>query len=64
MLLGLDSQIWLALLFVLAVPAGVVGLLKLCLRRRGGLPHGWGAALVLFMAGCCSVVVILDKVSL
>lgn len=63
MLLGLDAQIWLALGFVLAVPVGVVGLLKLCLRRRGGLPAGWGAALVLFMAGCCSVAMILDKVA-
>lgn len=63
MLLGLDAQIWLALGFVLALPVGVVGLLKLCLRRRGGLPAGWGAALVLFMAGCCSVAMILDKVA-
>gem|GEM_PF-7112354 len=34
MLLGLDAQIWLALGFVLALPVGVVGLLKLILRRH------------------------------
>lgn len=62
MLLGLDAQIWLTLLVVLALPAGIIGLLELCLRRRGGVARGWGAALVLFMAGCCSLLAILEKV--
>ncbi|MGJ4730166.1 hypothetical protein [Luteimonas sp. SDU101] len=64
MLLGLDASIWKMLVVVLLAPALAVGLLKLLLRRRGGIGTAWAGVLVLLLAGAATLLIILDKVRL
>jgi hypothetical protein len=62
MLLGVELDIWRALVALLVVPLAVVGLLNLLLRRRGGVGLTWGGVLFVMMAAVVAVIVILQKV--
>ena len=64
MLLGLDASIWNLLLVILLFPVLAVALLNVILRKRGGIGAGWGAALVVVLAGLMAFLVIFDKVKL
>ena len=62
MLLGVDAEVWKILLVVLVCLVLAVGLLNVLLRNRGGVSPGWGAALVLLLAGVMAVLLIFEMV--